>query len=642
MALARLVVIEGPDIGCQFTIPPAGGGVGRGEGNAVQLSDLAVSRIHCTIEPRGDELVLVDAGSRNRTLVNGQPVGEHPLREGDEIAIGKTRLAYIPAEGGVALLRQPVPSRVTIEIGSGALRGAVAAGAVAGAGEQRARRYLAAIAGLGDRLRELEDGATAARATCDATLHALGAERALLLLREAGGRLAAAAAAVRTGDGAGAQLSLPPELVAKVLDEGKAVAAVLPEAGQHRAALAAPLTGRGGQARGLLFADRSGVVEWEELDLLALGSLAHVSSASLSGLESRQALERENRELRATGVGEFVGSSPEAGAVLRFIDKVAPADATVLLTGESGSGKEMVARAIHQASRRARQAFVAVNCAALTETLLESELFGHEKGAFTGATERKLGRFELADRGTLFLDEVGELPPECQSKFLRVLEEQRFERVGGTRSITVDVRVLAATNRALPELVRTGQFREDLYYRLSVIHIEVPPLRARRGDIAALAEHFLARLRTQVPRRVRGFTPEAMQLLLAHSWPGNVRELRNAIERALVLGEGELITAPDLPPHVGGAGPGWPASGGAITAPAPAPPAVATGAGPPVAAPTAQATAAPQARSLRALEREGIIAALRATGGNKAQAAAVLEIDRSTLYKKLKDYGIEV
>ena len=222
----------------------------------------------------------------------------------------------------------------------------------------------------------------------------------------------------------------------------------------------------------------------------------------------------------------------------------------MLLGGESGSGKEMVARAIHRASRRAKGPCVAVNCAALTESLIESELFGHEKGAFTGATEKKAGRFEMADKGTLFLDEVGELPLGLQTKFLRVLEERRFERVGGQKAIEVDVRVVAATNRDLAEMVKRGTFREDLFYRLSVITIEVPPLRERLDDVPLLAEHFLARFRQQAARRISGFAPEALAAMTRYAWPGNVRELRNAVERAIVLGDREQIVAQDLPPQV--------------------------------------------------------------------------------------------
>jgi DNA-binding NtrC family response regulator len=253
----------------------------------------------------------------------------------------------------------------------------------------------------------------------------------------------------------------------------------------------------------------------------------------------------------------------------------------------------------------------------------------------------------MADRGTLFLDEVGELPLGLQTKFLRVLEERRFERVGGQKSIEVDVRVVAATNRDLQEMVKRGQFREDLYYRLSVIHIEVPPLRARLDDVPLLAEHFLARFRHQAARRITGFAPDALAAMTRYAWPGNVRELRNAVERAIVLGDRELIVAQDLPPQVLASAapprtrnsPPTPPLGSSISSamPAVAPPtAVTIDPSPP---PQLQVTA--RAKSLRELEKEGILAALAATGGNKAQAAAILEIDRSTLYKKLKDYDIE-
>jgi two-component system, NtrC family, response regulator HydG len=398
------------------------------------------------------------------------------------------------------------------------------------------------------------------------------------------------------------------------------------------AILAAPLIGAaGGAPFGLFYVDRTEA--WDEIDVLMLGCLAHLACAALAGEDARAILASENHVLsERLGGGEFVGTSPEARALFEFIAKVAPTDATVLVTGESGAGKEMVAQAVHRGSRRSRQPFIAVNCAALTQTLIESELFGHEKGAFTGATDKKIGRFEAADKGTLFLDEVGELPLDCQTKFLRVLEEQRFERVGGTRPVHVDVRVVAATNRDLAEMIRRGAFREDLYYRLSVIQAIVPPLRARPGDVPLLAEHFLHRLKKQVARRVTGFAADALAALAAHPWPGNVRELRNAIERALVLGDGPLVTLRDLPPEIGGARSAPLARAAAIDQPL---------AAPLVPAEAAAAASPPRARSLKDLEKEGIVLALVATGGNKAQAATILEIDRSTLNKKLKDYGIE-
>jgi len=688
MGLARLVVIEGPDLGCEFEIPLRGGGIGRGEANVVQLSDLAVSRAHCKLELRTGRPAIVDNSSRNSTLVNGKPVTVHVLRQGDEISVGKTRLAFLPSEGGVAIIKQAMPSRVTMEIGSGELLRAASAKlasieAARAGGDDRARRHLASIAGLGDTLRDASDRETLGRAACESTRNALAADRAFVLLRDTAGRMVPSAAAVPPGDTEGTQLSLTREVIDKVLSDGNAIALGAGDSAdgrRERSALAAPLFGFPEEGfKGLLYADRVSGPEWDQVDVMAVGCLAHLISAAFTGFETRDTLVRENIALAESlgGDRQLIGDSAQARAVLAFVAKVGPSDATVLLTGESGSGKEMVSRAVHRASRRSRGPFIAVNCAALTETLVESELFGHEKGAFTGATDRKMGRFELADKGTLFLDEVGELPPSCQTKFLRVLEEQLFERVGGTRSISVDVRVVAATNRNLAEMVSRGGFREDLFYRLSVIHNVVPPLRDRPDDIPELAEHFLARLRSQVPRRVVGFTDQAMHALITHSWPGNVRELKNAIERAIVLGESDRVRAEDLPPNIGGTAfaaaapapapvqyglaaqtgfqPPTPVAGSPAApyptpaagsravppaqypAPAPGHPTPAAGSPPPQPMPPPQ----PAARPLRELEREGIIAALRATGGNKAQAASILEIDRSTLYKKIKDYGIE-
>lgn len=232
--------------------------------------------------------------------------------------------------------------------------------------------------------------------------------------------------------------------------------------------------------------------------------------------------------------------------VYHFIGKVAPTDATVLINGESGTGKELAARAIHRNSKRAQKAFVAVNCAALTESLLESELFGHERGAFTGAIAQKKGRLEIASGGTVFLDEIGELTPALQVKLLRVLQEREFERVGGTVTIKADVRVIAATNKNLEDAMATNQFRHDLFYRLNVVSLEMPPLRARREDILLLASYFVEKYATMCNRKLKGISPDARTSLLGYEWPGNVRELENTIERAVVLGTTEFILTEDF------------------------------------------------------------------------------------------------
>ncbi|HSK04283.1 MAG TPA: sigma 54-interacting transcriptional regulator, partial [Kofleriaceae bacterium] len=506
MSLARLVVIEGPDVGREFELPMRGGGVGRGDGNLVQLTDLMVSRQHGSIELRDGALCWIDDSGKDRTRINGAPVTCHRLESGDEIVLGGTKLAYLPVDG-VALTR--ASSHVTMEVNSRQLL------ALTG-GDDRARRHLAALAQLGDRLRaEAAAGREAvARAVCDAALTMLGAHRAFVL--SSSRRVAPLAAAIGTNEST--QLPAPGDLIDKVVHDRQVITA---ETG-GRALIAAPVSGAGDEVLGILWVDRRGPA-WDQTDTLAIGCLAHLAGPAWMGVDTRDQLMRRADALedRLTD-GEFIGRSAASQRVLDFVARVGPSDAVVLLGGESGSGKEMVARAIHRASRRAKGPCVAVNCAALTESLIESELFGHEKGAFTGATERKAGRFEMADRGTLFLDEVGELPLGLQTKFLRVLQELRFERVGGQKAIEVDVRVVAATNRDLAEMVRRGTFREDLYYRLAVIQIDVPPLRERLDDVPLLAEHFLARFRGGAARRIHGFSQEAVAAMTRYAWPGNV------------------------------------------------------------------------------------------------------------------------
>jgi Nif-specific regulatory protein len=263
-------------------------------------------------------------------------------------------------------------------------------------------------------------------------------------------------------------------------------------------------------------------------------------------------LETENRFLREETLENrnMTGASEAMEKVFKFIAKAAPTDSTVLINGESGTGKELAARAIHENSRRKDKPFVAINCAALTETLLESELFGHEKGAFTGAVQQKKGKIEIAQSGTLFLDEIGEMAINLQAKLLRVLQEREFERVGGTRPIKADVRLVAATNRNLEEEVKTGNFRQDLFYRLNVVRFTMPALRERKEDIVLLAEKFAEKFSRQLNRRIRGISSKAKKLLLAYDFPGNVRELENAIERAVVLGSSEWILPEDLPENI--------------------------------------------------------------------------------------------
>ncbi len=350
-------------------------------------------------------------------------------------------------------------------------------------------------------------------------------------------------------------------------------------------------------------------------DNLSIALTRHVAKEQLS-----QSLEHSRRHIdqlqeQLGGVCEMIGHSPGIKRVREEIRRAAPTNATVLVRGESGVGKELVARAIHRQSKRRDGPLVCLNCAALAPTLLESELFGHEKGAFTGATERKIGKFEAADGGTILLDEIGEMPGELQAKFLRVLEGLPFERLGGSKPIHTDVRVIAATNRDLEQAINAKQFRSDLYFRLRVIEIVVPALRDRLQDVPPIVEHFIQQLRPHAGRRLHGIQPQALELLSHHSWPGNVRELRNVLERAIVLGSGSTIAVGDLNLSTLGGG----ASAADINISPPA------------------ATFEPI--SLAELEQRHILAVLAHCAGNKSKAALQLGIERSTLDRKLKRFS---
>jgi DNA-binding NtrC family response regulator len=344
-------------------------------------------------------------------------------------------------------------------------------------------------------------------------------------------------------------------------------------------------------------------------------NLDHLSLLAKRALEARE-LARKNRELEAEVDAQrrsssMIGKSPEMKKVLELVRRVAPTRASVLVTGESGVGKELVADAVHALSPRANGPLIKVHCAALAESLLESELFGHEKGSFTGAQARKRGRFELANEGTIFLDEIGEINQNVQIKILRVLQDRKFERVGGEETIEVDVRIIAATNRDLKKEIAEGRFREDLYYRLNVVNIHVPPLRERRDDIPILAMSFLQEFAKENGKHIEGFEPKARQALYAYPWPGNVRELRNCVESAIVMAGGSLVGIDDLPPGVRSSG-------------------------------EERDIRVPSGSSLAEAEKLLIRETLAAQGGNKSRTAEVLGIGRKTLYQKIEEYGIEL
>jgi two-component system nitrogen regulation response regulator NtrX len=352
------------------------------------------------------------------------------------------------------------------------------------------------------------------------------------------------------------------------------------------------------------------------------------------GLELRS-LRKENRELKLAMEAryEIVGGSPALRRVLEAVQRAAPTNATVLLLGESGVGKELVARTIHRNSPRAGQRFIQVNCAAIPEELIESELFGHEKGSFTGATEKQIGKFEQGDRGTIFLDEIGDMSARTQAKVLRVLQEQEVERLGSARTIKVDVRVIAATNKNLEEAIQRGEFRDDLYFRLNVIPILVPPLRERREDIPQLVQHFAKRTSEEHNLKPKRFDPRAMEAMQRYRWRGNIRELRNTIERLMIMSPGDIVRGEDLPAEIRGESSSRLAS---VAEP---------GASAPQARPEPAGTATPPPGTLRefkeAAERSFLVDKLRENNWNISKTAEALDTPRSNLYKKLEQYGIK-
>lgn len=366
-----------------------------------------------------------------------------------------------------------------------------------------------------------------------------------------------------------------------------------------------------GSVEGAVEAMRQGAFDY----LLKPFSLTEIEAKVEKALEQRRLL-TENRYLRETlshTVGRMIGRSERMQQVYRLIEKVAPNTAPVLILGETGTGKELVAREIHQGGARKEGPFIAVNCGAIPENLLESELFGYEKGAFTGASSQKKGRLELAEGGTLFLDEIGELPLPLQVKLLRFLQEREIQRVGGTKTIRVDVRLVAATNRDLKQEIEEHRFREDLYYRIRVIEIHLPPLRERHGDIPELAAYFLQKFSRELHKNL-DILPEALDLMTLYAWPGNVRELENVIERAAVLAEGEIIKPGDLPPELQ-----------LISAPA---------------ASHGESREAGLTERLEMIERDIIRKTLEETTGNQTQAARVLRLHRSSLQYKMRKYRL--
>ncbi len=623
--------------------------LGRAPTNRIVLRDDICSRHHCEVFLLDGDWVIRDLNSRNGTLVGPRPVsGDRPLCEGDRVRIGTSELAFTrDASRPIDFGDEPL-NRETSSVSDPASSGSAAANpailhrrrqtrfgelARRDAGlRDRVGRELAELYRLASEMGRAEDVGRLCDSVLDVLLRSTSASiGAVLLIAENEPAAGPRTVAYRGPDGEGMPRASG-ALSDLVLGSGEALLgqdvsdddrlASRDSLGRIRArsVLCAP-TRHADRINGLIHlyaTDPDNPLDLDDLEFTL--AVADQLGNALENLLRRQALaehlgkaESENRNLRQQlGIeSELIGRSVAIESLREEIGQVAPTDATALIRGESGVGKELVARAIHVNSRRRSGPFVCMNCAALTESLLESELFGHEKGSFTGATGRKIGKFEAADGGTLFLDEVGEMSLAIQAKFLRVLEGHPFERVGGNQSIRSDVRVVAATNRDLEEAVDDGAFRRDLYFRLHVVVLNVEPLRTRPGDVQLLAEHFLGRFVAKSGKPIGGFARDALDVLRDHDWPGNVRELQNTIERAVILSLGGEIKAADLRLSK---------LGGPMTVP--------------VSSPSGEYRDVP----LEVIERDHLLATLDHTGGNKSRAAQILGIERSTLDRKLKRY----
>ncbi|MFI5088679.1 MAG: sigma 54-interacting transcriptional regulator [Terriglobales bacterium] len=565
-ARVRLEAVSGPVEGRIFSLEEGELSIGREPSNQISLLDPLVSRRHCVLRRDGPDVRLEDLDSRNSTFVNGVPVKERVLVHGDQVRVGNSIFVFHGSDDEAthtSSLRvddsaTPGGPTVILRKENAVYLQPSQAGLPSSA---RTVRDLNVLLNFSRTLSSVRDVATLQQKVLDAVFEVAPADRAAVLLVEEGSEEFSSILGRYRNAGPEQPIQASQTILNEVMRENVAVLSndVIEDATYRaadslaspnvRSVLAAPMEAQG-KLVGVIYLDASSAGVHFDAGLLQLVlALGNIAGLAMENARHLEWLGGENRRLRQELSADhgMIGESQAMRAVLEFISRVAGRESTVLVWGESGTGKELVARAIHANSGRANKPFVAINCAAITETLLESELFGHEKGSFTGAVSQKKGKLEVADGGTVFLDEVGELAVPLQAKLLRVLQEREFERVGGTRSIKVDIRVIAATNRDLKEASRAGSFRQDLYYRLNVVSVRMPALRERKEDIPLLANFFALRFGEKVKRRVAGISAKARACLLRYEWPGNVRELENAIERAVVLGSTELILVEDLP-----------------------------------------------------------------------------------------------
>ena len=563
----RLVAIAGPLKDSTFALPAGEVSLGRDSSNVFAIPDPSVSRRHCLLIQDQDAFKIRDLDSRNGTLVNDTPVLEQPLTHGDQITVGDSVFLFLTTEGEDATALGSVefedtsaefatvrlrPSDVLYLQPDKILRELPAT--------SRLARNLSALLKISRIVHSIKELQTLQAEILKLTFEVVPAERGAILLDGHGQDFTSTFARNRTaGDTRPVRVSRT--ITGQVMQQGVAVlgsdvAAGSPLGGvesliasRARSLLCVPLL-YFEKVIGCIYLDSTSLAaRFDDEHLQLVTAIAGISAVALENARQLEWLVQENERLNSeiNLDHNMVGESPRMKDVYQFLARVAPIDSTVLIEGESGTGKELVARAIHRNSPRSDKPFVAINCAALTETLLESELFGHEKGSFTGAVAQKKGKLEVAHGGVVFLDEIGELATVLQTKLLRVIQERELERVGGTRPIAIDIRLIAATNKNLGELVKEGVFRNDLYYRLNVVSLTMPALRDRKEDIPLLATYFINKHATRCKVKLKGISEQARACLINYDWPGNVRELENAIERALVLSSADIILPEDLP-----------------------------------------------------------------------------------------------
>ena len=562
------MVLSGPLKDSTIPLPDGEITVGRETSNGIAVTDPSVSRKHCVVRNEHGIFQVRDLGSRNGTLVNGDAVQERGLKHGDEIATGDSSFLFLledeqPASPspGVEFEETSQTAETTIIHPKDVvylqpdrlLRELPATSQIA--------RDLNALLKISQIIHAIRDLVELQGQLLDLIFEVVPAERgAILLADEEGHQFTSTFARMRQA-GQVAALAVSRTVARQVLEQGIAIlGSDVPSSGalrrvaslvasQVRSLLCVPLTVFQ-RVIGCIYLDSNSLgSHLDEKHLQLVTAIAGISAIALENARRLQWLEKENERLtvEVTQDRSLVGEGVRMKEVYQFLKRVAATDSTVLIQGESGTGKELAARALHRNSPRANKPFVAINCAAIPETLLESDLFGHERGAFTGATGLKKGRLEVADSGVVFLDEVSELAPALQVKLLRVLQEREFDRVGGTRPIKVDIRIISATSCDLEQAVSDGVFRKDLYYRLAVLKLTMPSLRERAEDIPLLARHFVQKHAKQCKVKPRPISREALSCMVNYDWPGNVRELENAIERALVLGSSDVILPEDLP-----------------------------------------------------------------------------------------------